>query len=56
MSHSYYKIWIHALWATKERKPLIYKPVESKIYNYIAEQFHELGCPTKNVNGMPDHI
>jgi REP element-mobilizing transposase RayT len=56
MSHSYYKIWIHALWATKERTPFIYAAVESKIHEYIAEQFAELDCPAKIINGMPDHI
>ena len=56
MSHSYYKLWIHAVWATKERTPLIEASVESTIHEYIAEQFAELGCPAKIINGMPDHI
>ncbi len=56
MSHSYYKLWIHAVWATKERTPLIEASVESTIHDYIMEQFAELGCPAKIINGMPDHI
>lgn len=56
MSHSYHRLWIHAIWATKERMPLINKDIESKIHNIISEQLHELGCPLRIINGMPDHI
>ncbi len=56
MPHSYNKIWIHAIWATKERAPLVHTNVEQKIYQFIAEQLKELGCPVKMINGMPDHI
>lgn len=56
MSHSYNKIWIHAIWATKERMPLIHANVENQIHQFINEQLAELGCPAKIINGMPDHI
>jgi REP element-mobilizing transposase RayT len=56
MSHSFNKIWIHAIWATKERMPLIYSTVENKIYQFISEQLREHGCPVRIINGMPDHI
>jgi REP element-mobilizing transposase RayT len=56
MPHSYNKIWIHAIWATKERAPIINQNIEQKIYAFISEQLRELGCPVRIVNGMPDHI
>ncbi len=56
MSHSYNKIWIHAIWATKEREPFIHSSVEFKIYQFISEQLREQGCPVRIINGMPDHI
>ena len=56
MSHSFNKIWIHAIWATKERMPLIHSSVENKIYPFMAEQLREQGCPVRIINGMPDHI
>ena len=56
MSHSFNKIWIHAIWATKERMPLIHSSVENKIYPFMAEQLREQGCPIRIINGMPDHI
>ena len=56
MSHSFNKIWIHAIWATKERLPLLHQNSELKVYPFIAEQLRELGCPVRIINGMPDHI
>ncbi len=56
MSHSYTKIWIHAIWATKERLPLIHLNVENKIYGHLSEQLVEQECPVKIINGMPDHV
>ena len=56
MSHSLSKIWIHAIWSTKNRLPFIEKNHEQLIYQYIQNEFQELGCPLKIINGMPDHI
>ena len=56
MSHSYNKIWIHAIWATKERLPLIHPSVERKIHQFISDQLRDQGCPVRIINGMPDHI
>ena len=56
MSHSFNKIWIHAIWSTKNRYPLIHTNVEHKIHPFLYEQFQEQGCPVRIINGMPDHI
>ncbi len=56
MPHSFNKIWIHAIWATKERMPLINGTVEKKVYEFISNQLREQGCPVRIINGMPDHV
>jgi putative transposase len=56
MPHSFNKIWIHAIWSTKERLPLIHPTIEKKIHQFMAEQLREQGCPVRIFNGMPDHI
>lgn len=56
MPHSFNKIWIHAIWATKYREPLIEFKAENQIYHFISEQLRAQGCPVRIVNGMPDHI
>ena len=56
MPHSFNKIWIHAIWATKDRAPLLAPSVELKVHNFMRQQFKEAGCPVRIINGMPDHI
>lgn len=56
MPHSFNNIWIHAIWATKERSKLILPSVEKVIHSFIRDQFREQGCPVRIINCMPDHI
>lgn len=56
MPHSYTCIWIHAVWATKYRQPIIYPEIEQTLYNYISEQLKEMRCTVRIINGMPDHV
>jgi REP element-mobilizing transposase RayT len=56
MPHSFNKIWIHALWSTKERYPLIITTAEKKIYDLMSNEFIEAGCPVRIINGMADHV
>lgn len=56
MSHSFTKLWIHAIWATKNRLELIDDSIEKKLYDYIRHGLIELGCPVRIINGMPDHV
>jgi REP element-mobilizing transposase RayT len=56
MPHSLNKIWIHAIWSTKERTPVIASAIEKKVHKFISDQLREQGCPVRIINGMPDHI
>ena len=56
MPHSFNKIWIHAIWSTKDRHPFFHSNIEHKIYHFISEQFREQGCLVSIINGMPDHV
>ena len=56
MPHSFNKIWIHAVWSTKERLPLIKPEIEKILFAFVGNQFKESGCPLRIINGMPDHI
>lgn len=56
MPHSFNKIWIHAVWSTKERASLIVPEIEQQVHNFMRKQFVELGCPVRIINGMPDHV
>ena len=56
MSHSYHKIWLHVVFTTKNCEHLITSIIEARIFNYLQEQFIDLDCRVKIINGMPDHI
>ncbi len=56
MSHSFYNVWIHAVFATKERQALITPELEEDLYPFLYAEFKELGCNLKIVNGLSDHV
>ncbi len=56
MSQSFTKLWIHVIWATKNRNDLIDFSIEKTLYDCIWQEFTELGCPVRIINGMPDHV
>ena len=56
MPHSYNKIWIHAIWSTKNRLLLIPFETESKVHDLLRLQFLSCGCLVRIINGMPDHV
>ncbi|WP_124640673.1 IS200/IS605 family transposase [Amniculibacterium aquaticum] len=56
MSHSFNKLWIHAIWATKLRESLIHPEIEKTIHQFLYDEFKDLGCPVRIINGMPDHV
>ncbi|MDR9487948.1 IS200/IS605 family transposase [Salibacter sp.] len=56
MPQSFNKIWIHAIWGTKYREPIIELGIEQKVHQFMSDQLREHGCPVRIINGMPDHV
>ena len=56
MSHSLTRIWIHAVWGTKERCPFMNDEKLSKIINHLKDIFDEQNCGIRIINGTEDHI
>ena len=56
MSHSFTKIWIHAVWSTKNRIHLIDADLKTVLYYNMRTEFSEIGCSVSIINGMPDHV
>lgn len=56
MSHSYAKVWIHVVFSTKNRQPLINPVLEQKLFEVLNKESDKLECRLKAINGMPDHI
>ena len=56
MPQSFAQIYLHIVFSTKYRQPLILPEIEDKLYAYIAGIIKKLGGIPIQINGMPDHI
>ena len=53
----YTKVWIHLVWATKKREPLLNKKdIRQKIYEHIKENAKTKNIYVDFINGHIDHI
>ncbi len=50
------RIYLHIVWATWDRLPLITPDVERRLHRVIAGEAIKLGCTIIAINGMPDHV
>ena len=48
--------YVHFVWATKQREPLITPEIERSVYRCIVDLTIGLKCPVRAINGMPDHV
>ena len=56
MSHSKSKIWIHAVFATKNRQPIIRPSVITLIHDELRRQLNDTGCYVDSIGGVADHV
>jgi len=53
---SYWRLYYHIIWTTKNREPLLKAEWEQDLYGYLWGKATALGCLPHAINGMPDHI
>jgi REP element-mobilizing transposase RayT len=56
MRAPYTELYLHSVWATWDRLPLITPEVEAELYSAIRAKCDELKCPCLAIGGMPDHV
>lgn len=57
MSHSLTKIWIHLVFGTKNRMPLIQESFEKKLYDHIQQIIeNDFKSQLIAINGTSDHL
>ena len=57
MSHSLVKVWIHAVFGTKDRTSLIKDTFEKQLHRHIKEKLErELDCKVRIINGTENHV
>lgn len=50
------RIYVHFVWATWDRQPLISSSVKDQLYRCIAGEAGQHDCRVLAINGMPDHV
>ena len=56
LGHRYTNVIIHALFSTKDCKPLLSAEVKSELLDYLGSSVNRLGGQSIAVNGMADHV
>ena len=56
MGQSLVKNYIHIVFSTKHREPLIHEPVESELHAYLGGICKNLECHPIKVGGHTDHV
>lgn len=50
------RVWVHAVWSTKLREPLIKRYFRGEVNTFIKQHGARWGIQIDTVNGMPDHV
>ena len=53
---SYIKLWIHIIWATKNRRAIIKKDLKYQLYDHIRDNAKKKNIYIDHINGTEDHI
>ena len=56
MGQSLVKNYLHLVFSTKHRQPLIHPPVEAELHAYLGGICNRLECQCIKVGGYTDHI
>ena len=54
--HSYSRVWLHIVWATLERRPLLDKPAAAKLSVWLHDYAKQKGIHMKINFVNPDHV
>ena len=49
-------IFVHLVWGTWDRLPLITPEMEQPLFQCLEAEAHRAGCSVLAVNGIPDHM
>lgn len=53
---AFIKIWIHFVWTTKKRQPLLTKSVKNKVISHIKENAMKKDIYIDTINGGNEHL
>ena len=53
---SYVRIWVHAVWGTKNRLPYLADPVKHEVYSHICSNASQKDIYLSEINGFHEHV
>lgn len=56
MAHSFNCLYVHIVFSTKERQPLIPNNRQEKLWRYLGGILKNHGMKSAAIGGMPDHV
>ena len=56
MTHTYFQLFYHLVWSTKNRELSIPPLFEQRLHEYIGGAFKTKGCAPLQIGGMADHV
>jgi putative transposase len=56
MSHSFAAVWLHIVFATKNRLPFLHDSIRPELHAYVATVLKHLDCPALLINSVDDHL
>jgi putative transposase len=56
MPKNFSRIWIHAVWATKAREPLLHKSWRKELFKHMLANAKEKKIGLDFINGIDDHV
>jgi putative transposase len=55
MRRNFTQLYVHLIWATWDRLPLITPNIKEQIYNVISYECKQLGCSVVAIGGIEDN-
>ena len=56
MRSRFTQLYLHSVWATWDRMPLLAPAIEQTVYAAILAKCHQLDCEPLAIGGMADHV
>ena len=56
MRRTWINLYVHLVWCTSGREPLITEEIERRLFRYIESVCRKKGCVVQAIGGMSDHV
>lgn len=56
MRRAYLKVYIHFVWATWDRYPILTSDIRDRVFRAVLSKCDELGCRAEAIGGVEDHM